>query len=1390
MNGSSDIESLVPRRYQEEVFRRARRDNIIAALNTGSGKTFISLLLIKWIAAQNVHKGKAIIFLVPRVALVKQQADFISKHTSLHVIKLYGALDLDFSDREAWRKRFNDNDVFVMTAQIFIDILTHSLWSIDKVGLMVFDECHHARKNHPYNGILREYFQIQPSMRPKIFGMTASPIWDPKNPVQSLQVLETNMDAKVVGVVENFSELQEHSPQPVEIIQEYPCPSDDSDYPRPYIHSYVKVFDADLRAIPNFAWSSLEGRYHVTWWSLGPYCASLFLYMELLQVMKRLEQDELKLYKDASIPTNITAISEIVDGFEDFFSKSAQMDMSISIPLSWCTPKVKVLVDILLSHFSPAFQTIIFVEQRQIAACLSRLLPAIPELTGKIYSGHFVGEGVNREGLSSSMGANSGDTLAAFRTGAINTLVATAVAEEGLDFPACDLVIRFDSLQHMVGYVQSRGRARSKTSKFIIMVQKDDSAQLARYQALKAGEPEVARTYLSRMEDDEPEHESDEDVTLADFFERERFVVPETGAVLNYDNAIALLNRLCALIPTDPYTPTHKPKYSGDFVATLRLPTCLPLSEGQLIYHGPRRRTKKEARRAVAFLAVRRLRELDVLDEYLLPGSSSDSDNVEGIDSSAPEITAWPKNIEVMIHDPWVMAPRLWIHDITVHGRRLAGLVTGTRFLSNVMDCRSSRIEIGAGRLVDFSTEGEELEERRDMEEFTRIGINRRLTGSPVRGTLAVFLVPTNEQGQPNFIAIRRLLANPRGCSDWTSVGQHDYNQLLVSINFLSGRTYRLRHIRDDITPLSSPVSGSREDMFPSYRDYFLQRYHPPHVPTDGPMIEVELITRQFSGRYDLNASGQTKITTTVHDGGLFPRNSSRWLDLSPDVFEALELLPAICHRLTDLYRVARLRSFASLPPLNNDLLTEALTLPSAHAGHSNQRLETLGDAVLQLCTTVHIFNQYPNRHEGQLTNLRRNLVCNRFLFSRALCSGLQQFVTNEPFNATRWRFALLESDGWWSCPSRYVKRRIPGRSLQECMEAILGASFLSGGIPVALNTGKSLGLDFSEDPWDTQIVLPNEVDPGLSSSSQYFSKLEASLGYEFHNCQVLLEAVTHPSFSMDSGGRSYQRLEFLGDAVLSLAIMEHLFTRFNEATPHQLSVLRSKVVCNVALAWAAVKRLELQNILLANSVNLNIAISECVPVLEATSAEDIVRNGWRYHPPKALSDVVESVIGAILVDSGYDYDKTATIVLLVMQDLLAVLDLDEVENPVSKLLDWSASQGCRGVKFRVVSRVCGRRTAKGVVVMVHGTAVSEPAMAASARVSRFEAADVALKYLTNEEGEKSLLKLCTCKRNIHVKLGDSGNKTESGVGVMMEDSGNERAEEEMIEMMLLDVDE
>jgi len=88
---------------------------------------------------------------------------------------------------------------------------------------MIFDECHHARKNHPYNGILREYFQLNPlDNRPKIFGMTASPIWNVKNPLGSLSDLESNMDAKVIAVVEHVEELDQYSPKAKEVRTIFP----------------------------------------------------------------------------------------------------------------------------------------------------------------------------------------------------------------------------------------------------------------------------------------------------------------------------------------------------------------------------------------------------------------------------------------------------------------------------------------------------------------------------------------------------------------------------------------------------------------------------------------------------------------------------------------------------------------------------------------------------------------------------------------------------------------------------------------------------------------------------------------------------------------------------------------------------------------------------------------------------------------------------------------------------------------------------------------------------------------------------------------------------------------------------------------------------------------
>lgn len=103
---------------------------------------------------------------------------------------------------------------------------------------------------------------------------------------------------------------------------------------------------------------------------------------------------------------------------------------------------------------------------------------------------------------------------------------------------------------------------------------------------------------------------------------------------------------------------------------------------------------------------------------------------------------------------------------------------------------------------------------------------------------------------------------------------------------------------------------------------------------------------------------------------------------------------------------------------------------------------------------------------------------------------------------------------------------------------------------------------------------------------------------------------------------------------------------------------------------------------MLADSFTLNLAIADCVSIFENLSAEEIVKEGWKYDPPKALSDVFESVMGAVFIDSGCDYEKTSTVMEHVMEEALRVLNPAIGLNPVSALMEWMAAQGCTKVQF------------------------------------------------------------------------------------------------------------
>ena len=122
-------------------------------------------------------------------------------------------------------------------------------------------------------------------------------------------------------------------------------------------------------------------------------------------------------------------------------------------------------------------------------------------------------------------------------------------------------------------------------------------------------------------------------------------------------------------------------------------------------------------------------------------------------------------------------------------------------------------------------------------------------------------------------------------------------------------------------------------------------------------------------------------------------------------------------------------------------------------------------------------------------------------------------------------------------------------------------------------------------------------------------------LGYTFHDTKLLETALTHPSFGGDHHVPHYQRLEFLGDAVLELAVSRHLYFEFPQVDEGKLTRIRAGLVREETLSRAA-RRLDL-----GRYIRLSVG-------------ED--RSGGR-DKPSILCDVMEAVLAAVYLDGGFD---------------------------------------------------------------------------------------------------------------------------------------------------------
>lgn len=202
----------------------------------------------------------------------------------------------------------------------------------------------------------------------------------------------------------------------------------------------------------------------------------------------------------------------------------------------------------------------------------------------------------------------------------------------------------------------------------------------------------------------------------------------------------------------------------------------------------------------------------------------------------------------------------------------------------------------------------------------------------------------------------------------------------------------------------------------------------------------------------------------------------------------------------------------------------------------------------------------------------------------------------------------------------------------------------------------------------------PSGAKPPLRDAEQriveqFFARqIEKRIGYTFQNPSLIVTALKHRSYvyaQEQSGIRSNERLEFLGDAVLDLVVSEHLYHNYPQKREGRLTQLRSALVNKVTLASKA------EEITLGKYLLLS---------------ESEVRAGGRQRG-SILSDAFEALIGAIYLDGGLSAARRF-IMNAVLNDIEAYDTPHQWMNYKSVLLEYTQSEGKGQPRYRVESEV------------------------------------------------------------------------------------------------------
>ncbi|NXJ15676.1 DHX58 helicase, partial [Odontophorus gujanensis] len=385
-------------------------------------------------------------------------------------------------------------------------------------SLLVIDECHHTHKEAVYNKIMLSYLKKKLSGQrdlPQILGLTASPGTGGETSLEGAveHILEicANLDTEVItSAQEHAQHLQSHVPQPR---RQYDLSQERAQDPFGQRLKEIMAQIQEHMEVPglprDFGTQGYEQRImfcrktRLCALHLRKYNDALLIndtvrMMDAFQCLQQFYAGR----RDAKDPTErfLATTFEgkaVVEGSSR--AVQAAFGAQPSRPLlcaenraallavagdqRYKNPRLSKLEEILQEHFQPLGSTrgIVFTKTRQSAHSLLSWLQGTATLRGQhIRAAALTGAGYSNQTKGMTQNEQQ-DVITQFRNGELNLLFSTSVAEEGLDIPECNIVVRYGLMTNEIAMVQARGRARAQNSVYSVLA-KANSREVLREQ--------------------------------------------------------------------------------------------------------------------------------------------------------------------------------------------------------------------------------------------------------------------------------------------------------------------------------------------------------------------------------------------------------------------------------------------------------------------------------------------------------------------------------------------------------------------------------------------------------------------------------------------------------------------------------------------------------------------------------------------------------------------------------------------------------------------------------------------------------------------------------------------------------------------------------------------